>query len=301
MQGIDLNKPGEKKKLLGALALGLIAILFLWWTFVGFGRGSAPPQRITTAQTTTSPGVRPGKTQPEPELSSLTADLREVDFEGAKPDSREGDRNIFAYFEPPPKASPPSSIPSPSPSPTPPLLLQAVSPSSVYARTADFSLDVSGDKFTRDLKIYFDGRELATRYQSPQQLSATVPSTLITNPGSHQVSVQGADAKVYSNQLTINVAAPPIPNYSYIGMFSTNRHVDTAMLQDKSSKEVLSFLRGEVVGGRFRVTSVSEKELVLVDTTLKIKHTLPMTEGERSAGTPLGRPTPKVDAEDDEP
>jgi len=58
--------------------------------------------------------------------------------------------------------------------------------------------------------------------------------------------------------------------------------------------------RGDVVGGRFRVTSISEKELVLIDTTLKIKHTLPMTEGEKGAG-PLSRPTPRVDAEDDEP
>jgi hypothetical protein len=62
----------------------------------------------------------------------------------------------------------------------------------------------------------------------------------------------------------------------------------------------MNVLRGDVLSGRFRVTSISDKELVLVDTTLKIKHTIAMSEGDKSGG-PLARPTPKVDAEDDEP
>jgi hypothetical protein len=176
-----------------------------------------------------------------------------------------------------------------------------VSPSTVYARTADFTLEVTGDKFVPGLRIYFDGRELPTKYQNPQQLSATIPSALIANAGGRPVSVQSSDSKIYSNQLTVNVAAPPVPNFSYIGMYSTNHHVDTAMVQDNSDKEIRSAHRGEVLGGRFRVTSISEKELVLVDTSLKIKHTLTMSEGERLPGSPLARPTPRVDAEDDEP
>jgi len=76
--------------------------------------------------------------------------------------------------------------------------------------------------------------------------------------------------------------------------------VDTAILQDKGSKEVLNVQRGDVLGGRFRVTSISDKELVLVDTNLKIKHNLAMSEGERGSTNPLTRPTPNVDV-DDEP
>jgi hypothetical protein len=49
------------------------------------------------------------------------------------------------------------------------------------------------------------------------------------------------------------------------------------------------------------VTSISDKELVMMDTTLKIKHTLAMTEGDKSFGNPLTRPTPRVESEDDEP
>jgi hypothetical protein len=56
-----------------------------------------------------------------------------------------------------------------------------------------------------------------------------------------------------------------------------------------------------VLSGRFRVTSISDKELVMTDTTLKITHKLTMTEGEKSYGNPLTRPTPRVESEDDEP
>jgi hypothetical protein len=96
------------------------------------------------------------------------------------------------------------------------------------------------------------------------------------------------------------VAAPPTPNYSYIGIIGTHKFVDTAILQDKASKETLNVQRGDILGGRFRVTSISEKEIVLVDSNLKVKHTLAMTtQGDR--GNPLQRPTPRVDSEDDEP
>jgi hypothetical protein len=105
--------------------------------------------------------------------------------------------------------------------------------------------------------------------------------------------------------MPINVAAAPTPdaNFSYIGIISTqNRVGDIALVQERSNRNVINATRGDVIGGRFRVTSISEKELVMVDTTLKIKHTLKMSEGsgDRSMG-PLSRPTPRVDAEDDEP
>jgi len=107
---------------------------------------------------------------------------------------------------------------------------------------------------------------------------------------------------MYSNAQALNVAAAPAPNYTYIGLSDTIHRVSTAWVQDKSSRDVLSVQRGDLIGGRFRVTSISEKELVLVDNNLKIPYKLAMTEGERSPGSsPLARPTPRVDAEDDEP
>jgi hypothetical protein len=69
------------------------------------------------------------------------------------------------------------------------------------------------------------------------------------------------------------------------------------VLQDKGSKDLVNVQRGDVVGGRFRVSSISEREIVLVDTTLKIRHTITFTVD--SATNPQFRPP--VRATDDEP
>ena len=304
MQGIDLSKPGEKKKLIWAALLGFGAILVLWWALFGFGSGST----VTTTRTTPTPTPqRPGSaagqrvSQPAtPDVQGLAA-FTVVDYRRSSYEPPEAKRNIFAYYVPPPKPSPVVVTPSPSPSPPAPVLLASVSPANVYARTSDFKLEVAGDKFTQQMRIFVDGRELPTSYKGPQQLSTTIPASFIAAPGVRQVVVRTSDNSLYSDPLTINVAAPPTPNYTYIGIISPmNRVTDTALVQERGNKNILTVYRGDVLGGRFRVTSISEKELVLTDTSLKIKHTLTMTEGDKSAGA-LSRPTPRVDAEDDEP
>src|SRR5205814_1004940 len=104
------------------------------------------------------------------------------------------------------------------PEPTPPVMLATVAPSNVYARTADFTLEVTGAKFSPDLHIVVDNRELPTKYQNSQQLSAVVPASIITTPGQRQVIVRSPDGKLYSNASGFSVTAPPTPNYSYIGI-----------------------------------------------------------------------------------
>lgn len=305
MSLVDLSKPGEKKKLIWAGGLGLVAIVVLYWTFIGFDSGtktaarptpSPSPQRVAQQ----NPQQRPNNGPISPEVKNLQA-FTELRYDPISYNPPEARRNIFAYYEPPKPVVVTPTPPPPSPTPTPPVLLASVSPANVYARTADFKLEVAGDKFTPAMKIFVDGRELPTSYKNPQQVSATVPASFITAPGARNVIVRTPDNSLYSNGATINVAAPPTPNYSYIGIISPdNRVADVALVQDKSNRNVVSVYKGDVLSGRFRVTSISEKELVLTDTTLKIKHTIAMSEGDKSAG-PLSRPTPRVDAEDDEP
>ena len=297
----DLSKPGEKRKLIWASILGLVALVFLWWTFIGFGsssstntqRGTATPTRRGT-QAVTNPN------DPSQTLNDLIASLREVKVLPVNINVPEARRNIFAFYEPPVQVKV-AVTPTPTPTPTPPLLLASVSPSNVYARTAEFTLEASGNDFTPEVRIFIDGRELQTKYRGPQQLSATVPAQVIAAPGSRTVAVRSPDGRLYSNSQTINVAQPPTPNYSYIGLISTRSRVDIALLQDLSTKAVINAQRGEVFGGRFRLTSIADKEVVFLDTNLKIQHKVTMTEGEKGFGSPLSRPTPRVDSEDDEP
>ncbi|HEV2835676.1 MAG TPA: IPT/TIG domain-containing protein [Pyrinomonadaceae bacterium] len=305
MQAVDLTKPGETKKLIGAAILGLVALLVLWWALFGFGSSSSPSTTPARAAATPVPargGSVRAQTQPvSPNIADL-ATYGPIVYQPSAYTAPEAKRNIFAYYVPPPKPQPVVKEAPATPTPPPPLLLASVSPSNVFARSPEFKLEAAGDKFTPATKIYFEGRELPTTYTGPQQLSAMVPASMFAAPGSRNVIVRTDDNSLYSNPLTVSVAAPPVPNYLYVGIIGEYTRVgDTALVQDKSNKNILSVHRGEPLGGRFRVTSISDKELVLMDTTLKIKHTLAMTEGDRSSGNPLTRPTPRVEAEDDEP
>lgn len=292
MAVIQTNSPGDRKKLIAAVVLGVIALVVLSYALFGSSGGSSKPANPKVV------GVTPSAT---PGLSRTTAPVPDeipqpippvlVSAGGAEPG-----RNIFAFYEPTPRPSPVVQVPIPSPTPPPPLLLASLSPGNVYARTGDFTLEVSGDKFTPAVHVVFDGQQLPTRFIGPQQLVATVSASLIANPGEHQVGVLTSDGKLYSNVVTLNVAAPPIPNYSYVGIIGKKHFNDWAVLQDKNSKEILNVQRGDVLGGRFRVTSISERELVVTDTTLKIKHTLPFTR-DPSLGNQMRAP---VRAETDE-
>lgn len=306
MQKVDIQNPNERKKLILAGLLGIVAILFLWWAFFGFGSSSKKVTQRPAGQPTPSAITRTVTNKvPPPAPVDVTGDvldrLRPVNWEDPPVSAPDPRRNIFVYYEPPVAPVAEASIPTPTPTPVPPVLLANMAPANVYARTGDFTLEITGDKFTPQTRVLIDNIEMPTRYLGPQQLSAIVSAAVIANPGGRQVMLNSPDGKFYSNTSTLNVAAPPIPNYTYVGIIGTVKHIDTALLQDKGSKDTLSVQRGDVLGGRFRVTSISEKELVLVDTNLKIKHTLPLTS-QSDRGNPLQRQTPpRVESEDDEP
>ncbi len=298
MKFFDPNNPNEKKKMIAAGGLALAAILVLGYVF--FGGGSSKPQTNSNLIVRSSPSPtrtpRPGESvDVPPDVSTYEP----VSYTGIVAAASEADRNIFSFYEPPPPTPKPVIIPTPSPTPTPPLVASGVSPSSVYARTpTDFSLQLTGDKFTPAVHIVMDGHELPTRFINPQQLFTTVPAAMISNPGVRQVMARTSDGHLYSNTVSLNVSQPPVPNFNYVGLIGKPRFNDIAVLQDKGSKDLNNVQRGDPVGGRFRVVSISEKEVVLIDTTLKIRHTLPFTQDPNS-GAPF-RTTPRVGEEPDQ-
>src|SRR5689334_17427607 len=103
MQLVDLNKPGEKKKLLVAAALGLGAIIVLWWALFGFGDSNSRPTRTSaSAPTPRNPPTtsRPQQQAPVAEVQNL-ANFAPVDYLPSSYSAPEPKRNIFAFYEPP--------------------------------------------------------------------------------------------------------------------------------------------------------------------------------------------------------
>jgi len=286
MQLFDPNNPNEKKKIIVAAVLGLAALLVLGYLFLGGGT-TKPTNRAAASPTSTPRG--PNKPPPEDEDISV---YQEIVYNGTVVGAPEADRNIFAYYVPPPP--PVKPIPTPSPTPPPPLTVSSVSPASVFARTGDFSLQVAGDKFTPGVRIIIDGRAMATRIISTQQVATTVTADMIANPGNRRIEVRTPDGALYSNIVSLSVTPPPVPNFTYIGLIGKPRGNDIAVLQDKNSKELLNVQRGDLVGGRFRLTSISDKELKLIDVNLKIPHTVAFTPDTSTGGRPPVR-RPVVD------
>jgi hypothetical protein len=266
--------PAERNKLIAAIALGVLALISL--TYMLFG-GVSSSTTVKQARTSARPSpIR--STSPAPDEQPDDRPLVPIPVSNIPAPVPEVARNIFAFYVPPPTPTPtPIPVATPTPAPPPPILLASISPSNVFARTGDFSLEVSGDKFTPSCRLVVDGRELPTRFVNAQQLSASVPANAIATEGARQISVRTPDGTLYSNSATLNVTAPPAPNFTYIGTLIAPSGNDTAVLQDKESKEVLNVQRGDVVGGRFRVTSISVREILLVDTTIRVKHSLPFT------------------------
>jgi len=293
MKVFEGKSPAERNKLIAAIVGGVVALALILnmlfdWTGPASKNQNSNSNSNNRAQANSSPNAtRPvniqSPAQARNEVESL-APLIPVNFSPPSYSAPEAGRNIFAFYVPPPVVLKPP--PPATPTPTPPLVLASISPVNVYARTGDFTLEISGDKFTPSSAILVDNSPLPTRFVNAQQLSATVPESMIANDGARQIKVSTPDGVLYSNTMPLMVMAPPVPDYLYIGIIGKPHYNDTAVLKDKSNpKELLNVQRGDLLGGRFRVSSISEREIVLTDTSLRIRHTLPFVEENASQAT----------------
>jgi hypothetical protein len=303
--------PAERNKMIAAAVLGLLAIVFMWRMLFGGTTKKTP----TNAKATASPargasapragGALAGTPEPDPSLIPPT----KVVYTRVDPGSADAGRNIFAFYVKPQPTPKPSveDVPPATPTPTPPLLIASLSTQSVFARTGDFQLQVSGDKFTPAVRIYIDGQELQTQVSSGQQVSTTVPAAIISSPGARQVQVRTPDGQLYSNTATLNVMQPPAPTMTFVGFIGRPGYKNETAVLKNQKNELMSVKLNDLVEGRFRVTNISDRMVELTDKDLKVKHTLPYVEGARAGANPPGyrppQPPPKTDDEegDEEP
>jgi hypothetical protein len=297
----------EKKKILAAALLGLVALIALYIAFgssLFSGSKAAPISATPTPTRSGSTSSKSNSTQmPSQADINLVGATTEIKYQPSDYQTREPGRNIFAFHEKPPcypncptPTPVPTPVKTPTPTPTPPMRLQYVTPQTVYAGAGSFRLEANGDRFDPSARLYFNQTELPTQFVSPQKLVANVPSTLIAAEGSKQVIAQTPDGKLYSDQMMINVQPPPKPQFTYIGMIARARHNnDTAYFIDPSkpapagSQPIPIGARlNDVVGGRFRLISISSAETVFEDVNLGFKHRLKLSTNPQ--GTATGSP-----------
>lgn len=289
MKLFEGKSPTERNKIIAAIALGVMALLALTYTFGGSFFGGR--KTTVTVSASPSPSASPRRNTQTAQLPSdaeinFQYQTTPVVYEPGQFYAPDAGRNIFAFYEPPPPTpySPtPTPLPPveppviPSPTPTPEFLVGFVTPQSVYAGSKTFRMEVNGDRFTPDSLIFLNGNQLPTTFVSPQKLVADVPSNLIASAGSIYVIVRTPDGGLYSNQVALNIQAPPVPQFQYVGMIARARsNNDTAYFQEqgKPNASPLSARLNDVVGGRFRLISISAEKTIFEDVNLGFKHPL---------------------------
>ena len=291
----------ERNKIIAAGVLGLVALVAL---YMAFGRGlfggssSAAVKSSPTPRPTATPSAnRDNAKLPPVSEQDFAYQTTVVDYRPGSSYAPDPGRNIFAFYEPPPpctagKDCPPPPTPKPTPTPTPAtptptpmMLIASVNPGLVYAGVRPFKLEVIGDRFTPDSRIYFNQTQMPTTFVNAQRLSTEIPTNLIAQEGARQVIVQTPSGLAYSNQIMMTIMAPPKPMVQYIGMIGRKRYNnDTAYFMDGSKPTPFGARLNDVVKGQFRLVDISPTEVVFEDINLGFRHRIPISQATNSGG-----------------
>ena len=269
------------------MVLGLMCLVVFYFAF---GRGlfssGATTVAVKASPTPKSASSRNADSQDpkmpsqaEQELGNQTTliDYRPDSFRVPDPG-----RNIFAFYEPPkpcptcPTPTPkPIITPTPVPVPTPDIQIALLNPQSLYAGSKGIRLEITGDHFTPETRIYFSQQEMPSTFVNAQRMTADIPGVLLTTDGQRQVIAQTTDGKLYSNPVMLDVQPAPKPQSQYIGMIARKRNNnDTAYFLETGKQIPYGARLNDIVEGRFRLLSISEKEVVLEDVSLSFRHKL---------------------------
>lgn len=305
MKLFDGKSKAERNKTIAAIVLGVACVIVL---FFAFGRGmfsggsttaKAKPTPTPKRSTQTAASDPDKLAMPTKAERDLTESATPIVYEPSRFGAPDAGRNIFAFYEPgkptpyvPTPTPSPTPLPPPSPPPPPPIQLAAINPQSVYAGSNGFRLEIAGDRFTPDTKIYFEQQEIPSTFVNETRMTADIPQALIRSEGRKTLMAQTLDGTKISNPIQFDVQAPPKPSFQYIGMIARKRNNnDTAYFQEQGKQLPTAARLNDVVGGRFRVISISGQESILEDVSLGFKHKLALVAPSPTTNTSSG-PSP---------
>lgn len=216
----------KKLKVLGVLC-GVVALILAYQYFIA----SAPPPITEKANPTakTNKPIRVRWDQVLTEQNSKDKNAKAANYVPVSLDvdalanklnsGSEVGRNLFDYPPPPP----PEPV---KPPPPPTIVLNSVSPTSVYARTKPFEVVVRGSNFSLDMRLYLNGNPnfAQTILVSNSEIKALVPQSAFERPGRlrFELKVPGQELSFFSKPLEITVLEPEDPNrlFKIIGHFT---------------------------------------------------------------------------------
>lgn len=310
MKIFEGKSPSERNKIIVALVLGGLALLaIINLIFAPFSsrksvtvKLSPTPTATTSTRSDTVVTPLPPQQQIDNEYASIPVVYPLVGYDAPVPG-----RNIFAFFEPPiptpysPTPTPTPFIPIPIPvTPTPPApqTITLITPQSVFSGAASFRLEVNGDGFTPETRIYFNGQEMPTNFVNSQKVTAEIPSNYISGEGQRQIFVRTPDGKLYSYPVFLNVQAAPRPQFQYVGIVAPKLGNNaTAYIQEGTNPPIPKRL-GERIGncgippvGCFSVVSIAREKMVVQDLGLGFRYSIEIAKepGQTSTG---GRTNP---------
>jgi len=270
------KKPKDSVESRKRIALGVLSLVMIGVIYFQFFYDNSGPSQPGSGSTAVNTGNKPSPTptprplalgqKPEP---IITQPLQ-LAWVGKIVSGDGTGRNIFVYPTPTP-IPPAPPIPTPIPPPPPPVLLTSVNPSGVIGRTGEFVMTLYGDKIPADGQGFLDGRPYDSKFVSPTELRVQIPSEAIRNAGNLGVQIRSrADAAIYSNQLSLNVAEPPAPPYRFIGYLTRKNEIMAVLNSQGDEGEVFNVKKGDKFGTHWRVVNISPQKIDLEDLNLKI-------------------------------
>jgi hypothetical protein len=279
----------NKQHLILAVLGSIMLLVVLFQSYETFWKG---PVAVESGTEKSAIKVRPSKStdpQQQPALQTNIAEgtppILEIDKLSWKGNGdTEVIRNPFSYPPPPP--------PTPEPPPKPPTVpINAVSPSSVYAKTKPFELLVRGanGNFTPEMRVYLNGSPSfgPTKFISANELRVLVPQQLFSSAQQMRVEVKvpSKEVEFFSNPLSLTILEPPspTPRFNMIGRMSESGDKNPlAVLLEGETRHVLG-IDGKL-GNTWKVIRIDRNFMVVEDytTAIGVQHTLRMKEDSKT-------------------
>lgn len=151
-------------------------------------------------------------------------------------------------------------------------------------------MEVFGEGFVPEARIYFNQTEMPTQFVSSQNLVTSIPENLVAREGSRQIIIQTPDGVKYSAPFNMTVMPPPKPSsLQYIGMIGRQRYNnDTAYFMETGRTTPFGARLNDVVAQRFRIVDIAPTEVVVQDVQLGFRHRIAMATG--NTGTSPNQP-----------